>query len=515
MPTLADLVIRADPERPALSAPGGAAISYAELRTLIAEAGRTLYAHGIRAGDRVAIVVPGGPMAAALFISVASAATAAPLNPAYTEDEFSFYLADLEAKAVIVAADVPSAARTAALASGIAVLEVSACDARETPGQFVLIGDGQQISAPNSHWPDAAAADDVALILHTSGTTAKPKRVPLRHRHLTASAANVAATLQLTPDDRTLNIMPLFHIHGLVASLLASISTGGHVVCAPAFDALRAFAWFADAAPTWYSAVPTMHQAILARAPRNTEITDAMTLRFIRSSSASLPPSVLEALETTFRAPVIEAYGMTEAAHQMTSNALPPADRKVGSVGHPAGPDVALFDRVSNRILRAEKAKPDHSGEVVIRGANVFSGYDTDPAANADAFHDGWFRTGDLGVFDDDGCLKIVGRLKEMINRGGEKIAPREVEDVLLRHPAVVEAVVFGCPHATLGEEVAAIVVCVDGQAPTARALKDFAAGSIARFKVPDRILFREAVPKGATGKVQRIGLAQKLGLTE
>jgi oxalate---CoA ligase len=261
--------------------------------------------------------------------------------------------------------------------------------------------------------------------------------------------------------------------------------------------------------PTWYTAVPTMHQAILARAERNREIVARSRLRFIRSSSASLPPQVMAELERVFRAPVIESYGMTEASHQMASNPLPPRPRKPGSVGLAAGPEVAVMDDAGSLLPRGAV------GEVVIRGPNVTRGYEANPEANAKAFTNGWFRTGDQGVLDDDGYLRLTGRLKELINRGGEKISPLEVDDVLMDHPAVQQVVTFAMPHEKLGEEVAAAVVLREGKIATERELRDFAATRLADFKVPRRVVLLPEIPKGATGKLQRIGLAKKLGLAE
>jgi acyl-CoA synthetase (AMP-forming)/AMP-acid ligase II len=349
--------------------------------------------------------------------------------------------------------------------------------------------------------------DHIALVLHTSGTTSRPKIVPLRQRNLVASAQHIARTLALTPADRSLVVMPLFHIHGLIGALLSSMYAGASVHCPPGFNALKFFGWLDEAKATWYSAVPTMHQTVLARAERNAEILARRKLRFIRSSSASLPPPVMKALEETFGCPVLESYGMTEATHQMASNPLPPAARKPGTVGLAAGPEVAIMDTTGNLLPRGS------TGEIVIRGPNVTAGYANNPKANAEAFTHGWFRTGDQGVMDADGYLSLTGRLKEIINRGGEKIAPREVDDVIMDHPAVAQVVTFGMPHEKLGEDVAAAVVLKEGQSVTEPELRDFIATKLANFKVPRKILFLAEIPKGATGKLQRIGLAAKLGL--
>jgi acyl-CoA synthetase (AMP-forming)/AMP-acid ligase II len=302
--------------------------------------------------------------------------------------------------------------------------------------------------------------------------------------------------------------MPLFHIHGLIAGLLAPLSAGGEVCCTPGFNALQFFRWLRDAKPTWYTAVPTMHQTILARAAKNADAIAASPLRFIRSSSSALPVQVIGELEAVFNAPVLEAYGMTEAAHQMAANPLPPERRKPGTVGRAAGPELAVMDD-GGQLL-----PPGSIGEVVIRGANVTAGYENNPSANAAAYRNGWFRTGDQGVLDDEGYLSITGRLKEIINRGGEKVSPREVDEILMDHPAVAQVVTFAVPHAMLGEEVAAAVVIRDGASADARELREFAAARLAAFKVPRQIVFLDEIPKGATGKLQRIGLAQKLGLS-
>ena len=425
---------------------------------------------GIQQNHAVAMVMPNGPEMAAAFVAVASWATAAPLNAAYRADEFDFYLGDLDAKALIIQGGPDSPARAVAAQRKIPVIELTA-DESGPAGSYTLSAPFADAGAPR---PDP---DDVALVLHTSGTTSRPKIVPLRQRNLAASARNIAATLALTPQDRCLVIMPLFHIHGLIGALLSSLHAGASVHCPPGFNALKFFAWLDQAEATWYTAVPTMHQTILARADRNADVIARRKLRFIRSSSASLPPAVMKQLEETFGCPVIESYGMTEASHQMASNPLPPRPRKPGSVGIAAGPEVAIMDLDGKLLDRGE------IGEIVIRGENVTAGYANNPKANAEAFTNGWFRTGDQGVLDAEGYLSLTGRLKEIINRGGEKIAPREVDDVLMDHPAVAQVVTFGLPHDKLGEEVAAAVVLREGQAASEQDLRSFAADAPRRLQ--------------------------------
>ena len=504
--TLGALLANGQPADPAIGAPERAPLTHGGLRDLAQRTVETLNALGIGRGDRVAIVLPNGPEMATAFLSIASGATTAPLNPAYRADEFEFYLTDLHARALVTLDGLDTPARAVAAALDIPVLTLVP-EPLGPAGVFSL-----HPERPLAHGvaaPGPAGPDDVALVLHTSGTTARPKIVPLSQRNIVASAHNIGRVLGLGPADVCLNIMPLFHIHGLIAATLSSIAAGASVNCTPGFNALRFFHWFDEVRPTWYTAVPTMHQAILARAGRHPDSLTASRLRFIRSSSASLPPQVMQELEATFGVPVIEAYGMTEAAHQMTSNPLPPAPRYAGSVGLAAGPEVAIMDE-SGALLPAGAL-----GEVVIRGPNVTTGYENNPAANASAFVDGWFRTGDQGTLDEQRYLRLTGRLKEQINRGGEKISPLEVDAVVMDHPAVEQAVTFAVAHALLGEDIACAVVLRAGATASERDIRDFVSLHLASFKVPRRIVLVDEIPKGPTGKVQRIGLAEQLGVAE
>jgi acyl-CoA synthetase (AMP-forming)/AMP-acid ligase II len=505
--TLAALLATANPDAPAIGAPDRPWMTYAGLAAQTQATLAALHGAGIGRGDRVAIVLPNGPEMASAFVTVAQGAVTAPLNPAYKLDEFDFYLSDLRARAIVLPEGYDGPALQAAGKHGLTVLRLSFAPG-DAAGQFRLTAEGQTGAAPDTA---TATADDIALILHTSGTTSRPKIVPLLQSNVAASARHIGTSLALTPDDRCLNMMPLFHIHGLIAAVSASLAAGASVWCAPGFDAMRFFGWMDDARPTWYTAVPTMHQTILQRAARNADTIARVPLRFLRSSSASLPAQVMLELARTFNAPVIEAYGMTEAAHQMASNPLPPRAQKPGAVGVAAGPALRIAHEVENLLLEGG------TGEVVISGPNVTPGYEGNPEANAKNFFqaDGqrWFRTGDQGQLDDEGYLSLTGRLKEIINRGGEKISPLEVDGILMDHPAVQQVVTFAMPHDKLGEEVAAAVVLRDGQDADEAAIRAFAATRLAAFKVPRRIVILPEIPKGATGKLQRIGLAQKLGL--
>ena len=482
-----------DARGPALLTVDDEVMDHAALRREVDRLAEQLRSAGLRANDRIAIVLPNGPEMALVLLAAMSVGCAAPLNPKYREDEFRFYLDDLHAAALIT---IPGASPAAHAAAPVGTISIDASG----EGLSIELIAAESAATSSTERPKA---DDQALVLHTSGTTSRPKIVPLRQRNLAWSARNIAAALQLTSADRSLNVMPLFHIHGIMAGLLAPLSAGGSVVCTPGFDAFKFHRWVDTLHPTYYSAVPTMHQMVLARAPEPRPT----TLRFVRSSSAALPGPVLEGLEALFDVPVVEAYGMTEASHQMTCNPLPPAATKPGSVGVATGIEVAILDS-QNRVLPTGER-----GEVAIKGRTVVDGYENNPTANEAAYTDGWFRTGDEGMLDDEGYLFLTGRLKEQINRGGEKISPVEVDEVLLRHPAVAEAITFAIPHDKLGEEVGAAVVLAEGHEASERDLRAYLSEQLAAFKVPKRIVFVTEIPKGATGKPQRIGLAAKLDL--
>jgi acyl-CoA synthetase (AMP-forming)/AMP-acid ligase II/acyl carrier protein len=488
------------PESTALSAPNRPSLSYVRLWHQVEGVVAWLNAHGIGRGDRVAIVLPNGPELASAFLGVSAGAVSAPLNPGYGPNEFRSCLADLRPRALIVESGIDSPAIAIARASGITVIQSARVD-HEEAGVFTLNGDALigRDGGRYSEW------NDPALVLHTSGTTARPKIVPLSQANLLMSAQNIATSLSLSADDRCLNVMPLFHIHGLVAGLLASLRAHATVTCTPGFAGDSFFGWLNEFCPSWYTAVPTMHQEILRRAPEALDIIARHRLRFIRSSSAALAPQTMTELEAVFRVPVVEAYGMTEAAHQIASNPLPPDNRVPGSVGIATGCEVAIMDE-HGTLLPA-----DHAGEVVIRGQNVTGGYENNPAVNAQAFVNGWFRTGDRGVIDDQGYVSLTGRLKEIINRGGEKIAPREIDEVLLRHPDVREAAAFAMPHATLGEAIGAAVVPRKGASLKEVDVRAFAFTQLPDFKVPARIVILTEIPRGPTGKVYRTGLATLL----
>ena len=451
--------------------------TYGALRQNVTALAEQLAAAGVQRGARVAIALPNGLPIIVAFLAAAEVGTAAPLDPAYKEDNFRFYLEDTAAKFLILPPDAEEA-RRAATAQNVRVLPIEM-----DPSGVVSLASASE-RKPYAR-PTPA---DVALILHTNGSTGRPKRVPLTHTKVTISAMNVARHYRLTKDDVAMCVTPLFHVHGLVASALATLSTGGTLVVPANFNPLSFWRTARDTGMTWYSAVPAIHQLLLARgADPDRRPEGAAKLRFIRSSGAALPLAVMEALEKAFGAPVLEAYGITEAAHQVASNPLPPDRRRAGSVGRGTDVQIGIMDDSGSLM------SPGQPGEVVIKGPNVIAGYENDPEADAKSFTNGWFHTGDRGVLDERGNLSLVGRIEQLINRGGEKISPREIVEVLLRHPAVSEAVAFGVPHATWGEEVAAAVVCRCDVGESE--LVAFCKANLADFKRPKQIHITTTTP--------------------
>jgi acyl-CoA synthetase (AMP-forming)/AMP-acid ligase II len=497
--TLLGLVEAIPAEQTAVIAPEqNIRLTYGGLRTQVQAIAEALAGAGVRRGDRVGMALPNGIPNIITFLAASVAGTAAPLNPGYKEDEFRFYLEDTNARVLLLPPEGLEEARKAA-GTRVPILTVE----MDAAGTVTL----REATASRAVAPPGV--EDVALILHTSGSTGRPKRVPLTHANLSISAGNVARSYALGPGDVSLCVMPLFHVHGLVASTLATLATGGTIVVPAKFNPLSFWRTVRDHKVTWYSAVPTIHQLLLARAEKGgAKPAGAENLRFIRSCSASLPPQVMHDLEAAFGAPVLEAYGMTEAAHQMASNPLPPAARLPGSVGR--GTDV----RISIRDAEGRHLPAGERGEVVIAGPNVVRGYENNPEANASSFLDGWFRTGDQGFLDGNGYLTLTGRLKEMINRGGEKISPREIDEVLLAHPAVAEAVCFGVAHAAWGEEVAAAVVLRAETAATEPELLAYCKERLAEFKRPKQIHITTAIPRSATGMIQRRIVAEAFAPT-
>ena len=473
-------------------------LNYKDLKLFIDKISKQLAGNGLSNKDRAAIVLPNGPYMASSFLAISSYMSAAPLNPSYKSEEYEFYLKDLNPKIVLVEKNSENPVVDVAKKLKIELCEIN--PEKDGPsGIFNIYEKESEYSLPDEN--------DEALVLHTSGTTSRPKIVPLTNKNIFSSAENISKSLNLSENDHCLNIMPLFHIHGLIAILASSMKAGASVCASNGFNAIKFLDMAKSEKITWYSGVPTMHQAILLRARRNLEVAKLLKLRLIRSSSASLPPVVFKDLNDVFSCPVIEAYGMTEATHQMTSNPLPPKQQKAGFVGLPAGPEVCIMNENGEVLNQGDE------GEVCIKGENVTLGYDNNEEANKTSFTNGWFRTGDQGYFDNEGYLKISGRLKEIINKGGEKISPLEVDNVLMDHPLIDQAVCFGYEDKMLGENIASAIIIKNGETCSENDVLKYAQEKLAKFKIPKKIFFVEEIPKGATGKLQRNVLAKKFGL--
>jgi acyl-CoA synthetase (AMP-forming)/AMP-acid ligase II len=491
--TLLDVLHFADSHTAVVVPELGIRVTYDDLRKQVLAMADALASAGICREDRVAIALPNGLQSIVCFLAASIAGIAAPLNPAYPYEEFLFFLRDTEASVLLCP---PVGAEFARSAAADLKVPVYAVEMNEQ-------GNVHLVNAPSSKSATEPTGDDTALILHTSGSTGRPKRVPLRHFNLAVSSANIANTYSLSQNDVALCVMPLFHIHGLIASTMSTHLSGGTIVVPAKFNALNFWRTVREHRVTWYSGVPTMHQLLLARA--HSKPAEAASLRFIRSCSAPLSAELIEKIENLFGVPFVEAYGMTEASHQMTSNPLPPRHRKAGSVGVGSGLRIRIMDKEGNSLDNNQR------GEIAIQGANVFRGYENNPEANARAFVNGWFRTGDQGFLDEDCYLHLTGRIKDIIIRGGENIAPHEVDEVLLKHPAVAAAVTFGCAHPTLGEEVAAAVVLHEAHAATESVLLKFCREWLAEYKCPRKIYLVKSIPTTATGKIRRSAVAAAL----
>jgi len=469
---------------PALVSPDdGAVLTFDELAGRVEELAGKLRALGVERGDRVALVLANGPEIVQLLFAVAAlGAAAAPLNPAYTTDEFAFYLGDLEPRIVLLPEGELAAAR-AAVGGATEIVEVAGA-----PGEPILLRSARGEPAPASF--ESGGPEDVALLLHTSGTTSRPKQVPLLQRNLVASARSMTGHYRLAADDVSYVAMPLFHVHGLVASTLAAMLAGGTVVVPRRLAPRRFWQHLTEHGVSWFSAGPTIHHMLLERAGAG-----ETRLRFTRSCSSALSPELMRRAEQAYGVPMLEAYGMTEASHEMAANPPPPGQRRPGTVGVPTGARIRVVDKAWADL------QPGAVGEVVISGPGLTPGYLGNPEANRESFHDGWFRTGDQGVVE-DGYLRLVGRIKELIIRGGENISPLEVEEVLLSHPAVADAACFGVPDEKYGEQVAA-AVSLRGEADE-RALIEHCREHLTAVKVPSVVHILDAIPRTPTGKLQR-----------
>ena len=473
----------AAPESPAILAPALPSLTFAQLISRIDAIAARLASAGVTNDDVVAVVMPDGPDLLSMILGVASAAICAPVNPALRDAEMESCLTGLSARALIVPPTAAPAIADIALKLGIALLYAD-----------------DLIAAPPAG-PSHPRPSNVALLLQTSATTGKPRLVPLRHSNLQAMAASTQRILRLTAADRFLSMMPLFHLTGFLSSL-SQLLAGGVVIATAGFDSNTFLGWLQQFRPTWYTASPALHNATLPLLEARPDVLTQSPLRFVRSIGAPLPRALMASLESALRAPVLEGYGATETG-MATSNAPPPGKRKPGSVGQSAGLELAILSDSGEALPHGAQ------GEIAIRGPAVISGYRNNPEATRKAFHDGWFLTGDVGYLDDEGFLFVTGRIRDIINRGGEKVLPAEIDETLMEHPSVLDAVAFGIPHPSLGEDVAAAVVLAAGASIDETELRRFVAQRLADFKVPRRIVFLDAIPKGPTGKARRADIAE------
>ncbi|MCJ1243416.1 hypothetical protein MMC30_000613 [Trapelia coarctata] len=482
--------------------PHALTISYQQLSAEVSSFQQKLAKLGVTPGAAVSIALPNSYAFIVAFLAASwQRAIAAPLNSAYKQDEFEFYIDDLSSAVALVPQGAFQHDGPAVRAARKYKAAIAECywNGREV---VLDVKDTGKLGAKGNQKVEKAQPDDVALVLHTSGTTGRPKAVPLTHRNLTRTMKNIRETYNLTPADRTLLVMPLFHVHGLLAAFLAPLLSGGSVIVPPKFSAAEFWHDFITYKANWYTAVPTIHQILLKNPPP----TKIPKIRFIRSCSSPLSPKTFHELEKAFNAPVLEAYAMTEAAHQMTSSPLPPAKRYPGSVGIGQGVKVKVLDQSGDEVPQGFEA------EICIRGENVTKGYLNNPEANKSSFtKGGFFRTGDQGKKDKDDYVIITGRIKELINKGGEKISPIELDNMLAQNPSVSEAVSFAIADEMYGQDIGVAVVLKDGKKLSEDELRKWVAGKVAKFKIPKKIYFTDNMPKTATGKIQRRMVAEAM----
>ncbi len=476
----------------------GRALTYAELLKRADQVAAHLDALGLGKGDTVSLMLGNGAATAELILGAMYAGCiCAPLNTAAGAAHLGYILEHSGTNVVFVSPDYEALLTDALAIAGREVTIIS-----------TDVDHGPQWPAEetSAHKLSDLAPDDDAMLMYTSGTTGKPKGVLLTHTNILSGAQNVAGAHELRSDDRGLCVLPLCHINAQIVSLLGILISGGTMVLPHGFSVSRFWGWIADHGCTWFSVVPTIIAYLLHD---HTELDDPtrkalQAVRFGRSASAPLPPALHEQFESRFGIPIVETMGITEAAAQILTNPLPPAPCRIGSPGLPYGNEVIIADGEGAELSANEQ------GEILVRGPNVMRGYLRDPEATAAAINaQGWLHTGDLGHKDEDGFVFVTGRLKELIIKGGENISPREIDDALFSHPAVVEAGALGIPDDDLGEDVAACVVVRDDMPVDEQALIAHCRERTGAFKAPSRVLFLRELPKGPTGKVLRHELAK------
>lgn len=466
-------------------------VSYGQLAAQLDHFAAVLRSAGFGRASRVAIALKDAPQAALAVISISCSAVAVPLDPSLTAVEIEARLKLLDVDAIVVLAGDDSPVRRAAARHGTAIIE--AAPTAERGLGLSLVAPEEAPPAPHIN-PEPEAP---AFILQSSGTTAEPKLIPYSHRNMLATAARVKRWFSLDENDRCLSVTPVYYSHGLTLTVFAPLLSGGSVAFPESPSRLDLREWFASLQPSWLSAGPTTHRAILEKAQLNEDKRIRHNLRFAVSGGAPLHREIQVGLQSALGVPVLEHYATTEAS-QISTNLPPPGPAKVGTCGMPDPDTVRIVGENGARL------RPGDWGEILVGGSTVIGGYLNAPELNKVAFVDGWFRTGDIGSIDEEGFLTLHGRLKEVINRGGEKISPMEIDVALLRHPDVAEAAAFAVPHPRLGEDVAAAVVLRPAAAATSDELRHFLGTQLAWFKVPRRITIMQDLPKGSTGKVQR-----------
>jgi oxalate---CoA ligase len=493
---------RNNPESLAILSPQRMPLTYAVLCQHIYEIARLLNESGIRRNDRIAVIFPTGPEAAVAFLTVSSCATCVPLNPVFSAHEFSAYFRKSGIKALIIQAGLETHAMQAAHELGLSIVEAVPGD---TGGLFTLFPPISPDKAIDIE-PEFAQGEDILTVIATSGTTSLPKLITLPQRLFITGCTLRQHAFQLTEQDRLLNVRPLFY-SGPISNMVASLVAGASIICTTGFEPLEFSTWLDEHQPTWYSAPPALHQSLaIYTASQSKGHAIKSNLRFIHSSSTSLPGSLMREMERLFDVPVIQGYASTETG-LIAINPLPPGTRKENSVGVTVGLEIKIVDQHGNAVRQGEV------GEVLVQGETVRAGQGYDEEPNASDLTDGWYRVGDYGYLDSDGYLYVLGRVKETINRAGEKISPAEVEQVLLRHPAVQEATVFPVVDLRLGSDVGAVIVPRAGITLTVKEIQNFVAALLVSFKVPRYVVLAAEIPKSPNGKIQRLTLAERLGV--
>ena len=487
--TIKDLLFNGnqDPDQNAIESPGYQPLTYRDLREQVLSTVKTLNAMGFHRNDRIAVITPAGPETAVIIVSVMAGFTCVPLNPQNRKQEYESYFSQLKLKAVIVQQGYETAAAGVAKSCNLPVIEL--LPVPKKAGIFEL----KPTVVQNNHEAEFATPSDISHILLTSGTTSRPKIVPISQKQSFLSRQRNNEQLTITHTDRCLHILPYYHTAGIGAPLLSVLLAGGTVICTKDFIPSDFLSLLKTCRPTFYSAGPSVHQGILRQIKKvPPQALKNNSLRFIRSGSAALPPPLHHELETLMGVPLVDNYASSETG--LISVNIPP---RPGSVGIPVIERLKIMDENGNSL------GPCEQGEIVVQGETVFGGYEDAPEENKAAFIDGWFRMGDIGYLDAEGYLYLTGRKKELINKGGEKISPAEIDTILMTHPSVKQAMTFRVSDPVLGEDIAAMVVAEDHDAHEEE-LRRYLLDRLSPFKVPKRIYIVDEIPKGSTGKLLR-----------